>query len=71
MHNVPVKKPENFLPADESHVEGANKGIVRVNLNVPYETRNEWKHFAIDVNRSMTDIIIEAMQEYLDAHRVK
>lgn len=45
-----------------THVVSAEE-IVRVNLNVPASVRVKWKKLAADQNKSMADIIIEAVEQ--------
>lgn len=37
--------------------------LVRVNLQVPESTRRAWKQRALDTNKTMTELIIEAMSK--------
>jgi hypothetical protein len=39
---------------------------VRVNLIVPMETRKRWKTAAVAENRSMSEMIIAVVSQYLD-----
>jgi hypothetical protein len=41
--------------------------LVRINLLVPAHVRKEWKAVALATDRTMTDLIIEAMQRMIDA----
>lgn len=38
---------------------------VRVNLNVPEATRQQWKHEAITRRTTLSDLILEAMSKHL------
>jgi hypothetical protein len=40
--------------------------LVRVNLLVPAHVRKEWKAVALATDRTLTDLIIEAMQHMID-----
>ena len=37
--------------------------LVRINLQVPESTRQAWKQRALDANKTMTELIIEAMSK--------
>ena len=39
--------------------------LVRINLNVPKPVRKQWKSAALRVDKTLTDIIIEAMETYM------
>jgi hypothetical protein len=39
---------------------------VRINLNVAKALRNKWKHAALKREKTMTELIIEAMKIYSD-----
>lgn len=41
--------------------------LVRINLLVPAHVRKEWKAVALATDRTMTDLIVEAMQRMIDA----
>jgi hypothetical protein len=44
------------------------EAAVRVNLLVPSSMRKRWKTAAVQEDRPMSDIIIEAVNQYMDAH---
>ena len=37
--------------------------LVRINLQVPESTRKAWKQRALDANKTMSELIIEAMSK--------
>lgn len=39
---------------------------VRINLNVPKSLRNKWKHIALKREKTMTELILDAMKIYSD-----
>ena len=51
-NNIPLGRDENE--------------IARVNLNVPLALRKRWKTAAAQAGRPMADLIVEAMDKYLD-----
>jgi hypothetical protein len=45
-----------------------NGELVRVNLNVPKSTRTAWKATALKHDLTLSDLINEAMNNYLKTH---
>lgn len=39
---------------------------VRINLNVPKSLRNKWKYVALKREKTMTELILDAMKIYSD-----
>jgi hypothetical protein len=37
--------------------------IVKFNMNIPKSVRGKWRRLAIDMDRTMTDLMIEAMEK--------
>ena len=50
---------------DVTLAEVSRAELVRINLNVPKPVRKQWKAAALRVDKTLTDIIIEAMDAYL------
>ena len=46
----------------------AQEAPVRINLNVSKPTRMAWKTAALELDTNLTDLIHEAMKEYLKTH---
>lgn len=49
----------------------AKDEVVRININVPLALRKRWKTAAVQANRPMTDLIVDAMNAYLNAQMSK
>ncbi|MGQ0600546.1 MAG: hypothetical protein ACT4QE_02475 [Anaerolineales bacterium] len=45
--------------------EVTKEDLVRINLNVPKGVRKEWKSAALLHEKTLTDLIVEAMNAYL------
>lgn len=41
---------------------------VRINLNVPKSLRNKWKQIALTREKTMTELILDAMKIYSDEY---
>lgn len=52
-------------------VQVTRESVGRVNINVPLSVRTRWKTAAAQANRPMSDMIVEAMNGYLDTHKSK
>lgn len=55
LHEVRPTIPLSTVTQDE---------IVRVNLNVPKRVRQAWKARALQEDKTLTDLIVEAMNRY-------
>jgi hypothetical protein len=55
LHEVRPTIPLSTVTQDE---------IVRVNLNVPKRVRQAWKARALREDKTLTDLIVEAMNRY-------
>ena len=47
------------------------EAVGRININVPLSLRRQWKTAAAQADRTLSDIIIEAMSNYLKAPESK
>lgn len=57
--------PAGILPSADGQVSGKRKSsesLVRVNVLVPASVRKEWKAAALASDKTLTDLIIAAMQ---------
>jgi hypothetical protein len=61
LKSKPVEKVRTDVPVEVA----AQELQVRVNLNVPVSMRNHWKAEAARQGRSMADLIVDAVNEYL------
>jgi hypothetical protein len=62
-------KPLDQVRADVPLIQ---ERTVRVNLNVPESLRQRWKMAAVQAKRPLTDLIVDAMDQYLrtqEAHK--
>jgi hypothetical protein len=48
-----------------------DKGIKRMNLNVPVELHNAFKSTTAVQGQNMTDVLLEFIKEYVERHSVK
>lgn len=40
---------------------------VQVNIRVPYEVRHEWKTLALNEEKTLTDMLVEAMRTWKES----
>ena len=45
--------------------------FARVNINIPLSLRKKWKNAALNADKSLSQIIVEAMSTYLSTHMNK
>lgn len=64
------KPLEEVRPSVPVH-EVTKEDLVRINFQVPASVRTRWKTAAAQMDRSMTDLLIESMNKYLDTHLSK
>ena len=57
--------PVNLIKPETQSTEKEGRGLVRVNFEVPPETRTEWRAEALRRNRPLSELIREAMSYYL------
>ena len=58
----------NAVRADVPVTDVAKAEVVRINLNVPEQTRKAWKLAALKLDKDMTSMIVEAVSSYIDTH---
>ena len=61
-------KPLADVRADLPLAEVSKASVVRINLNVPAPTRKRWKAAAVQAERPLTDLIVDAVESYLTTH---
>ena len=64
-------KPLNQVRQDVPVHEVIKEDVVRINLNVPQSTRQQWKIAAVHAKKPLTEMIIEAMSIYLNTQKIK
>ena len=64
-------KPLERVRADVPVLDVTREEVGRVNINVPLSVRKRWKTAAAQADRSMADMIIEAMSIYLNSQMSK
>lgn len=64
-------KPLEQVRQDVPIQDVTREDVGRVNINVPLSLRKRWKTAAVQADRSMSEMIIEAMNKYLDAQMSK
>ncbi|APW46837.1 hypothetical protein [Rhodoferax antarcticus] len=64
-------KPLDKVRVDVPVQDVVREDIGRVNINVPLSVRRQWKTAAAQADRSMSEMIIEAMSIYLDTQLSK
>ena len=64
-------KPLSAVRADVPVADVIKGDVVRVNINVPENTRMEWKIAAAQRKTDVTAMIIESMSIYLRTHKGK
>ncbi len=60
-------KPLERVRADVPVQDVTREEVGRVNINVPLSVRKRWKTAAAQADRSMSEMIIEAMSIYLNS----
>lgn len=48
-----------------SSIHDGGKEFVRVNIQIPTEMRKEWKSVALKNDKTLTDLIISAVQDHI------
>ena len=67
LKSKPLDQVRSDVPV--AAVGGVTKGeIARININVPLALRKRWKTAAAQADRPMTDLIVEAMDKYLNTY---
>ncbi len=64
-------KPLSAVRADVPVADVIKGDVVRVNINVPENTRMEWKIAAAQRKTDVTAMILESMSIYLRTHKSK
>lgn len=64
-------KPLEQVRQDVPIQDVTREDVGRVNINVPLSLRKRWKTAAVQADRSMSEMIIEAMNKYLDTQMNK
>ncbi len=64
-------KPLERVRQDVPIQDVTREDVGRVNINVPLSLRKRWKTAAVQADRSMSEMIIEAMNKYLDTQMSK
>lgn len=64
-------KPLERVRKDVPIHDVTREDVGRVNINVPLSLRKRWKTAAVQADRSMSEMIIEAMNKYLDTQMSK
>ena len=57
-------KPLEQVRADVPVHKVTDESMVRVNILVPVSTRKAWKALGVQKDKTVTDMIIDAMAEY-------
>lgn len=60
---LPASNNDLATPQKQLH---ASMNLVRVNLLVPVALRKEWKAVALGLDKTLTDLIIEAMSHQIN-----
>ena len=64
-----TSKPLGKVRPDVPTAEVVSEKVGRVNINVPVSVRTRWKIVAAQANRPMSDMIVEAMNTYIETHK--
>lgn len=64
-----TSKPLEKVRPDVPTAEVVSEEVGRVNINVPVSVRTRWKIAAARANRPMSDMIIEAMNSYIETRK--
>ena len=64
-------KPLDKVRLDVPVHDVTRESVCRVNINVPLSVHIRWKTAAAQAKRSMSDMIVEAMNGYLDTQKSK
>jgi len=64
-------KSLNDVRTDLPIKEVLKEDFARVNINIPVSLRKKWKNAALNADKSMSQIIVEAMSKYLSTQMSK
>ena len=63
MNNYMSKQREEVNENEEE------EGITRTSFKIPLDILNDYKHLAIDKQTTVTELFIDALKQYLRAHK--
>ncbi len=67
LKSKPLEKVRDDVP-----VEAVTKEeVVRININVPASVRQRWKMVAVRQDIALTDLVVTAVSEYLNTHKLQ
>lgn len=64
-----ITKSLDQVRADVPIYKVTEQEPVRVNILVPPNVRRQWKAYGVQVDKTVTDMIIEAMAEYIEKRK--
>jgi hypothetical protein len=60
----------NYMSKQREEVnENEEEGITRTSFKIPLDILNDYKHLAIDKQTTVTELFIDALKQYLRAHK--
>lgn len=64
-------KPLSQVRADVPVADVSKEDLARINLNVPVSMRKAWKEAALKSDKTLSELIIDAMSKYSNTHLSK
>ena len=64
-------KPLSQVRADVPVADVSREDLARINLNVPVSVRKAWKEAALKADKTLTELILEAMNKHSNTHLSK
>lgn len=61
-------KPLSAVRPDVPVAEVSREEVVRININVPVSLRKAWKEAALKEDKTLSDLILDAMSKYSITH---
>ena len=66
-----TSKPLSRVRADVPVADVSKEDLARINLNVPVSMRKAWKEAALKSDKTLSELIIDAMSKYSNTHLSK
>ncbi len=64
-------KPLSQVRPDVPVADVSKEDLARINLNVPVSMRKAWKEAALKADKTLSELIIDAMSKYTNTHLSK
>lgn len=64
-------KPLSQVRADVPVADVSREDLARINLNVPVSVRKSWKEAALKADKTLTELIMDAMSKHSNTYLSK